>query len=246
MSFVCPYCAERHAAVACNFTKATVIGRSRLGDRLTLEVGSFACSKPSCKELTLTVSLGIWQDQIKDGIKNQIFKPLGQPYCWDLLPESRAVPQPECVPAHLQQDYKEASRIADLSPKASATLARRCLQSMIRDFCGINERTLHDSIVALRDAVTDHSAPREVDLKILDAIDGIRQLGNIGAHMQQQAGMIVDVDPEEAHKMLKLIEMLFKEWYVARDTRNKRIDDILQITEAKFGPAPTPEPKTEQ
>ena len=53
------------------------------------------------------------------------------------MPESDAKPQPEFIPEAIRQDYREACRIRDLSPKASATLARRCLQGMIRDFCAI-------------------------------------------------------------------------------------------------------------
>jgi hypothetical protein len=53
---------------------------------------------------------------------------------WKLLPESRAKEFPDYVPAAILDDYRQACRIASFSPKASATLARRCLQGMIRDF----------------------------------------------------------------------------------------------------------------
>lgn len=62
---------------------------------------------------------------------------------WKLLPDSIAKPQPNYIPAPIRKDYEQACKIADLSPNASAVLARRCLQSMIRDFCNITENTLH-------------------------------------------------------------------------------------------------------
>src|SRR3954453_3776153 len=40
--------------------------------------------------------------------------------------------------------------IAALSPKASATLARRCLQWMIRDFSGLTAGRLVDEIEAIK------------------------------------------------------------------------------------------------
>ncbi|MEI8253036.1 MAG: hypothetical protein WCG25_04765 [bacterium] len=47
---------------------------------------------------------------------------------WQLLPVSEAKVLPDYIPDPIKQDYYEACRIRDLSPKASATLSRRCLQ----------------------------------------------------------------------------------------------------------------------
>ena len=44
-----------------------------------------------------------------------------------LLPTSSARVFPEYVPKPIRQDYEEACDILDRSPKASATLSRRCL-----------------------------------------------------------------------------------------------------------------------
>lgn len=40
------------------------------------------------------------------------------------------------------------------------------------------------------------------------AIDSLRSVGNIGAHMESDVNVIIDVDPDEAQKLLKLIELL--------------------------------------
>jgi hypothetical protein len=61
--------------------------------------------------------------------------------------------------------------IRDLCPKASATLARRCIQGMIRDFCKINRRTLDLEIQALRIDVDAGNAPRGVTPESVDGID---------------------------------------------------------------------------
>ena len=55
----------------------------------------------------------------------------------------------------------------------------------------------------------------------------------IGAHMEKDTDLIVDIDPGEAEKLIKLIELLMKEWYINREERNKLFGDILQINADK-------------
>jgi len=150
-----------------------------------------------------------------------------------LLPESHARPQPEYVPAPLRDDYYEACRIRDLSPKAAATLARRCLQGMIRDFAGIAKPTLFQEIKALREQVDAGSAARGVTIESVDAIDHVRKVGNIGAHMEADIDVIVPVDPGEAQILIELIEMLFDEWYVARQKREERLASLASLAAEK-------------
>jgi hypothetical protein len=143
------------------------------------------------------------------------------------------VPQPDYIPQPLRDDYYEACRIRDLSPKASATLARRCLQGMIRDFCGIAKTRLVDEINDLRKRVTDGTAPPGVQGETTDAIDAVRKIGNIGAHREKDISLIVDVDPNEAQALRGLIEMLFEDWYVARHNRQERLKQVQAIAAAK-------------
>src|SRR5690606_24945700 len=88
---------------------------------------------------------------------------------WTLLPESEAKVMPDYVPKPIVEDYQEACRIRYLSPKASATLARRCLQGMIRDFHKISKATLKQEIDALETIVTKD---------VWDAIHAVRSVGN--------------------------------------------------------------------
>ena len=104
----------------------------------------------------------------------------------------------------MRDDYYEACAIRDLSPKASATLTRRCLQGMIRDFCGIAKATLAKEIDALREALDNHTAPKGVTHESVEAIDAVRKVGNIGAHMEKDIALIVDVDPGEAQMLIEL------------------------------------------
>lgn len=133
---------------------------------------------------------------------------------------------PDYIPAQIRKDYEEAYSIVDLSPNASATLARRCLQGMIRDFWGIVRGTLYDEISAIKDKVTK---PQWA------AIDALRKIGNIGAHMEKDTSLILDIESNEAKRLLSLIELLMEKWYITRHDEEQLLSDILGIQETKNG-----------
>jgi hypothetical protein len=88
-----------------------------------------------------------------------------------------------------------------------------------------------------------------VQADTVDAIDHVRQIGNIGAHMEADINVIVDVDPDEAQVLIELAELLFDEWYVNREQRTQRFAQLgliaadkkqlqqRQKTNAEGGPA---------
>lgn len=104
---------------------------------------------------------------------------------------------------------------------------------MIRDFCGIKKGRLIDEIEELRTRVNDGHAPKGVHEETVDAIDHVRKIGNIGAHMEHDINTIIDVDPDEAQTLIQLTELLFKEWYVARADRQRRLSRIATIASEK-------------
>jgi Domain of unknown function (DUF4145) len=95
---------------------------------------------------------------------------------------------------------------------------------MIRDFWKIQKPRLIEEIEGLKD---------KVDSLTWDAIDALRKLGNIGAHMEKDVNMIIDVDAAEAGKMISLIEILVKEWYVAREEKHARLSQLATIAGSK-------------
>ncbi|MYN64951.1 MAG: DUF4145 domain-containing protein [Acidobacteria bacterium] len=141
-----------------------------------------------------------------------------------LRPEGSSVPQPGYIPKQIRDDYYEACLIRDLSPKAAATLARRCLQGIIRDFWGVTKNTLAAEITALKG---------QIDEPLWDAIDGLRKVGNIGAHMGHDVDKIIEIEPEEVAKLIGLIEILFKECYVARHERENSLRAIAALGSEK-------------
>jgi hypothetical protein len=130
----------------------------------------------------------------------------------------------EYVPEAIRRDYEEACLIRMLSPKASATLSRRCLQGMIRNFYGVSKNRLINEINAIKD---------KVDPQTWGAIDGLSKIGNIGAHMEKDVNLIIDVDLEEAKKLIKLNELLFKEWYINREERRKLVQEVADLGKQK-------------
>jgi hypothetical protein len=100
---------------------------------------------------------------------------------------------------------------------------------MIRDFCGISKSGLIDEIKELRDQLDASAAPKGVTHETVDAIDAVRSVGNVGAHMEKDVDLIVEIEPGEAQMLIELIEMLFDEWYVERDKRTKRLAEITAL-----------------
>jgi hypothetical protein len=146
---------------------------------------------------------------------------------WQLLPESESKILPDYVPEAIKEDYYEACLIRDLSPKASATLARRCLQGMIRDFHGISKSKLFDEIKELEG---------RIEQDVWESIDAVRSVGNIGAHMEKDINTMIDVEPEEAQLLISLIEQLVDEWYIAREDRKNRAQKLKDLAVSKKNP----------
>jgi hypothetical protein len=176
------------------------------------------CPSPSCRGLEVSLAVA----KVKHAIRSSsVEKPF---FNCRVIPSSSAKQFPDYIPQQILSDYQEAHLISELSPKASATLSRRCLQGMIRDFWGISRSRLIDEIRELE---------QHIDKETWQAIDAVRSIGNIGAHMERDIDKIIDVDPGEALFLLQLIEMLIQEWYIARHEREERLKAIVGVSSDK-------------
>lgn len=226
----CPFCNKGQVATENNFHSEVShlwVGMSKYGD-VGIEVTAIRCVNPECNEVIVQTAFG---RVVRD--TPSTYKVADALETWFLRPESSARPQPEYIPAAIREDYREACLIRDKSPKAAATLARRCLQGMIRDFCNIKKARLIDEINELRRRLESESAPKGVEAEAIDAIDAVRKVGNIGAHMEADIDLIVEVDPGEAQALIELIEMLFEDWYVARHNRQGRLARVQAVAADK-------------
>jgi hypothetical protein len=221
-NWTCPHC-ER---------AVTIVDERITNDRHTLwienAVGRYSlittfivCPNDECRKFTLTARL---HESTHHSGGERIG---GVVEKWNLIPPSKAKTFPTYIPQPILDDYREACLIRDLSPKASATLARRCLQGILRDFWGVKPGRLVDEIAQIKD---------RVDPLAWDAIEAVRTIGNIGAHMEKDINLIVDVDPDEADLLIQLVETLLREWYIAREERQKRMAAIVATASAKKKP----------
>lgn len=218
-SWKCPFCGQ-HATITENDMHAwsSSFELSKKYGRQRVQCHVVRCPNKDCDEFTLTAAIynatagGAWD------------RPASARKFWQLIPASAAKILPEYVPQAIRADYEEACLIRDLSPKASATLSRRCLQGMIRDFWNVRKRSLKQEV----DALQEH-----VDATTWAAIDSVRAIGNIGAHMEKDIDHIVDVVPQEAALLISLVETLIDEWYVARHDREQRMQSVIAASQLK-------------
>jgi hypothetical protein len=218
--WTCPYC-DRDTTITDDSYQA---GEFSLTIKNAIGLRNFGwlflvCPNPKCRLFSLTLTM--YEYQANPHGADRTGPPLET---WSLIPPSTAKVFPNYVPQPIRDDYVEACKIRDLSPKASATLSRRCLQGMIRDFWGVSKPRLVEEINAIKD---------KVDADTWAAIDAVRSVGNIGAHMEKDINVIVDVDPEEAQMLIELIELLIRDWYIARYERAERLKAIVRVKDAK-------------
>ena len=231
-NWICPYCSHAQTVTDQQFDDRTIIIDHRLSvhGSIMVRIKSIRCANNDCRQLLLGIELYtarspqyVHEQWVK---KELILSRI-------ILPESPAKPQPSYIPNPIIENYKEACLIRDLSPKASATLSRRCLQGMIRDFCKIKDSTLLGEINTLTTRVNNGDGPRDVLQDTVEAIDAVRKIGNIGAHMEKDINIIIDVEPIEAQKLIELIELLFREWYVQRHNRSQSVEQLSRIADDK-------------
>jgi hypothetical protein len=138
-------------------------------------------------------------------------------------PKGGARPVPSEVPDPYAADFTEAVVTLPDSPKASAALSRRCLQSLIRDKAGIRRKSLSQEI-------DDLIGSSQLPSWLADNVDAIRNVGNLSAHptKDQHTGEIVDVEPGEAEWLLDVLEGLFDFYFVQPAVAKRKRDNLNQ------------------
>lgn len=216
-TYVCPFCGHAQAYVGSAGSAYVGLFSDNAYKNITNEeygrssliVNWFTCSNTDCGRTCIT----------------SINRQSGAQQ--DIYPRFSFINYPKFIPAQIRSDYQEACSIIDASPKAAATLFRRCLQGMIHDFWNINEGNLAKEISALQG---------KIPVAQWAAIDGLRRIGNIGAHMERDVDLIINVEPHEALVLRGLIELLMDKWYIARHDENQMLEEISHIANSKKAP----------
>lgn len=212
----CPHCQHHFTPTSrdenrqtINFTTPDYTGKCKQGELIHI-----ICPNEKCKRTIMFLIL----EYHHNGRFHDDF------YSKMIYPDKIIKKYPDYIPYQIREDYEEACKIADLSPKAAATLARRCLQGIIRDFYKAPHGLLCNEIDSVKE---------KMDTDLYDAITAVRKVGNIGAHMEKDVNIIIEIEPQEAWQLIGLIELLFDETYIRSHKRQQRLQAIKQINEDK-------------
>lgn len=220
----CPYCGIRfsldgvdanHAPLRFESVRRVIHGspRSSPGDK------EFTISCHRCPDCTGQI---IWLNELGP-------RPDDPAKSWDvdivrttlLYPKSVRRRVPQGTPPDIAADFQEAWDVLSLSPKASAALARRCLQSVLRTQEQITLRTLLEEVQHL---LTLKKLPQY----LADDLDSIRVIGNFAAHplKNTNTGEVVPVESHEAEWTLAVLAELI-EFYFEREPTSRARRDLL-------------------
>lgn len=221
----CPHCAHDVTITEQRMSRSTqALGIANADGLKMLTTQFIVCPNKECRRITLNATL--WP-AVRDALGNASFDKSKSPEdWWQLVPKPHGRNFPDYVPQAIRSDYEEACAIRDLSPKASATLARRALQGIIRDFWKVKSGRLVDEIAQLQE---------KIDPVTWEAIESVRKVGNIGAHMERDINVIVDVEPNEAQLLTGLIETLVDDTYIASHKRRQQLAAIIEMAKTKTG-----------
>ncbi|SRR6266404_5715938 len=226
-NWTCPYCARAVTISAENFsTSEHVLDISNNTGQQAIVSEFIICPNRECRKYTLRVRLYAARPN-RFGHLAAFGSSLKS---WRLVPWGASQNFPDYVPQQVRDDYKEACAIVDLSPKAASTLARRAVQGIVRDYWKIVKFILNLELKELATFVG-----QDITQETWDCIDVVRSVGNIGAHMEQDINIIVDVEPGEARLLIELIETLVADTYVARHGRQQHHAKLLMLKIKKQG-----------
>jgi len=158
---------------------------------------------PSCNKMSLKLN-NITKTGISDPPRTTIN------FQEQIYPLYRTKPKcPDGVPIHIADDYNEANLVFSISPKASAALSRRCLQTILKDVASVKEGDLSKQI----DEILKR---KELPPYLADSIDAIRAIGNFATHpiKSKTTGEIVPVEPGEAEWILDVLDGLLNFYFV--------------------------------
>ena len=128
------------------------------------------------------------------------------------------------VPDELKLDYLEACAVLGISPRASAALSRRILQSVLQQ----QGYTKHRLVDQVEDVLNETDSSKALPTDLRNNVDVIRKFGNFSAHetVDKATAEIIGVEPEEAEWCLELVEMLFDHYYIRPAVNEARLAEF--------------------
>ena len=224
-SWECPHCKRMTTINTHNIHLSNNFLQDINADRgagYNVQTKNLICPNFQCKKISVYVSVY----RAREIYSNGSYKIINEQFLFGdrFYPDKNIKQYPDYIPEPIRKDYEEACQISSLSPKASATLARRCIQGILRDFWKVKPDNLIKEIEQIKD---------KVDIQTYEAIDSVRKIGNIGAHMEKDINVIIDVDENEAEVLISLLDILFQNWYIEKHNREEQLKKIKEIADAK-------------
>jgi hypothetical protein len=135
----------------------------------------------------------------------------------------RVGPLPESVPTAVADAFKEAAKVVELSPNATAVLARRALQVVLR-LQGVPEGRIAEEIAAAREGVPPG---------IAGAMDALRDVSAAGAHPSFSQGAVVDISEREAMDILRALWVIIEHFYPPAEEQEDPVARMIALREIK-------------
>ena len=211
-----------HCGIAFH-AKEYIVGANKLSDDIekNFEITQYDC--PECKNSNLYIEYKGFSPGGAGFIT--LYKSLIYP------PIKRGQQLPVEVPQNFRKEFSEASQVLDISPKASAALARRLLEAILVENGAPKAKPLQKQI--------EHAIDKgEIPSPVAKELDYIRQIGKFAAHPKSDvsSGEIIDVEPGEALATLSIIDLLCDYYYVMpakAKRRHEQLEEKLQASKAK-------------
>jgi hypothetical protein len=224
LPMICPYCLHEIAETwqpvyICTDYKGQPLDQpstyisARFEDYTSLSVALrwMQCPNGSCRQVLVTVHRAEREAAVR---RSPMIENVEE---WFAVPRKRS-PRPidQRVPLNFKRDYIEASLILEDSHRMSGVLSRRILSDLLKKYAGRHEKTLDAQINKF---IND---PAHVAPTVKDNLHYLREIGNFGAHTQNDlvTGEIVEASTEEAEWALSVIDGLF-DYFIVEPERNK-------------------------
>jgi hypothetical protein len=223
----CPYCGYMYQVVLGQSAFSNIF--SDPGGNVSVHSMIYVCPHIACGKPEVSVDAGIpgQKGQGDRGARGDIPNTF---FSARLLPPD-ACGKPEfkvsSVPEAVFRDYDEACRLVKASPCASATYARRCLQSMVRKKFKLKPGKFQNEIKSLA------SMTGVVRQEVVDALECVRKMGKFRAMPDDDVKVLIDVSFDEARRTIEVIETLMLDWFIAPAERDKRAGALKAILDAR-------------
>lgn len=144
----------------------------------------------SCRDFSL------WQEAVEDSFDTFVGTGRGEM----LHPTTRTAPPPHPdLPDPCRQDYEEARKIAQASPRGAAALLRLCIQKLCKEL-GQKGADINTDIAAL--------VKQGLPVQIQQALDAVRVIGNEAVH----PGKLTSEDhAEHADTLFELVNIIVQQ-----------------------------------